>query len=190
MNKDKLKGFISGVIVMALMFSMTATGFASVGSKTITAAYNNIKIYVNQSLVDLKDASGNTVEPFIYNGTTYLPLRAVADALGQEVTWDNATKSVYLGSKPSPLPSAPFTLGAGQYIVGVDIPIGKYQCTATAGSGNFIGTVKSLGYMGLNEILGAPGSVFESSQTFDNLTLTNGDSIKVSGDLKVKFELK
>jgi hypothetical protein len=36
------------------------------------------------------------VEPFVSDGTTYLPVRAIADALGKNVSWDNATKSVYI----------------------------------------------------------------------------------------------
>lgn len=51
-------------------------------------------------LVDPKDANGQTVEPFIYNGTTYLPVRAVGSAIGKEVNWDGVEKVVYLGAKP------------------------------------------------------------------------------------------
>ena len=44
-----------------------------------------------------KDANGNTVEPFIIDGTTYLPVRAVSNALGLNVGWDDATSTVSLG---------------------------------------------------------------------------------------------
>ena len=44
-----------------------------------------------------KDAAGNVVEPFIMNGTTYLPVRAVGEALGMSVNWDGNTHTVYLG---------------------------------------------------------------------------------------------
>src|SRR5665648_169606 len=100
MSKDKIKGFLSGIIVMTLIFSMSVTVYAVVGSKSITASYNNIKIYVDQKLVTPKDVNGNIVEPFIYNGTTYLPVRAVGDAFGKEVSWDADTKSVYVGTQP------------------------------------------------------------------------------------------
>ena len=106
--KKELKGFILGVLLMAMIFSMPITGFGTTGSKTLSVYYNNIKVFINQSMIDLRDASGNTVEPFIYNGTTYLPLRAVANALGQEVSWDNKTKSVYIGSQP-PQNEIPFS---------------------------------------------------------------------------------
>ena len=45
------------------------------------------------------DAGGNTVEPFIYNGTTYLPVRAIGNAFDKEVDWEPQTSTVILGSK-------------------------------------------------------------------------------------------
>lgn len=51
-------------------------------------------------LVEPKDANGQTVEPFVYNGTTYLPVRAVSNAIGKDVSRDGAEKIVYLGAKP------------------------------------------------------------------------------------------
>ncbi len=140
MKTEKIKGFIIGVVVMTLVFSTAATGFAATGSKAITAAYNNIKIYVNQKLVTPKDASGNSVEPFIYNGTTYLPVRAVADALGQDVSWDGATKSIYIGSQAESTPaktsysrSNPAPLGTSQNIT-VDNILDSYNATITVNS--------------------------------------------------------
>ena len=84
--------------------------------------------------------------------------------------------------------TAPFTLAAGQYIVGEDIAAGKYDCSAVSGSGNFTGTVESLGFMGLNEILAEEGHEFFKDQvTYSNLRLKDGDIIKIGGDLKVEF---
>ena len=53
------------------------------------------------------DANGNYVEPFIIDGTTYLPVRGIASALGLNVGWDGATKTVLLTtpeSTPGPTP--------------------------------------------------------------------------------------
>ncbi len=74
--------------------------FAKNTTETIQALYKDIKIYVDGVKINPKDANGNTVEPFIYNGTTYLPVRAVGEAIDKQVTWDGATSSVYLGEKP------------------------------------------------------------------------------------------
>ncbi len=93
----RFQGFIIGILVC---FLLTGVIFAKTGTETIQALYNNIKIYVDGIKIDPKDATGKAVEPFIYNGTTYLPVRAVGDAIGKTVSWDGTTQSVYLGEKP------------------------------------------------------------------------------------------
>lgn len=49
-------------------------------------------------------AGGRTLttdkEPFIYNGSTYVSLRMVADALGKKVTWDGANNQVIISDDP------------------------------------------------------------------------------------------
>ncbi len=68
--------------------------------RTITVQYSGIKLVVDGVEVTPKDANGTTVEPFIYNGTTYLPVRAVGSAIGKQVTWDGGSQTVYLGEAP------------------------------------------------------------------------------------------
>ena len=99
------KSFIAGFTCAAVVFSSSAMVFAETGTKTLSAAYNNIKIYVNKQMITPKTVSGAVVEPFIVDGTTYLPVRAVATALDQDVTWDAATNSVHITSKPAPNPT-------------------------------------------------------------------------------------
>ncbi len=43
------------------------------------------------------DANGTLVEPFVHEGTTYVPVRAIATAFDTTVSWDQATKTVHLG---------------------------------------------------------------------------------------------
>jgi len=101
-NKDKVKGFISGIIfTMVLSISVIGvTALASPAKSTIPVVYDDIKIYVDGTLIELKDSSGNVIKPFISNGVTYLPVAAVSRALGKDVSWDGKTKSIYIGKKP------------------------------------------------------------------------------------------
>ena len=46
------------------------------------------------------NAAGEQVHPISYDGTTYLPVRAVGEALGKEVNWDGETGTVYIGKVP------------------------------------------------------------------------------------------
>ena len=68
--------------------------------KTIDVDYLDIKLVVDGKEVTPKDVNGKVVEPFAYNGTTYLPVRAVGEALGKSVRWDGETKTVHLGELP------------------------------------------------------------------------------------------
>ena len=97
--KEKLKGLVVGIIIGALL---VPTVFATVGTVTKELSYNNIKITMDGSEVKPTDASGNYVEPFIIDGTTYLPVRGIANALDLGVEWDGATNTVKLSSdRPS-----------------------------------------------------------------------------------------
>ena len=62
-------------------------------------------VYVDDVKLNLKDANGNPVEAFVYNGTTYLPVRAVGEAVGKVVQWEPSTSSVYLGKHDSATPA-------------------------------------------------------------------------------------
>lgn len=97
--KKRLQGIVIGIII-GVMISGFAT-FAKNGTETISAWFSNIKICVNGEYITPTDANGNAVEPFIVNGTTYLPVRAVGNALDMDVDWDNNTKTVFLGEKPA-----------------------------------------------------------------------------------------
>ena len=92
MKKHKFR-YIALGMVMALMLSSTVNVFALNGSRTLKAIYNDIKITLNgKDIVTEK-------EPFIVDGTTYLPVRDVGEALGLDVEWNSKTKTVELSDK-------------------------------------------------------------------------------------------
>ena len=53
-----------------------------------------------------------------------------------------------------------------------------------------MGEVASLGFMGLNEILGAPGTSFADRPSYSNLRLATGDTFTVGGNLVIEFSRK
>jgi len=58
---------------------------------TSIVAYSSFEIYINDTRLDLLDNEGY---PLVINNRTYLPLRAVSNALKIPIHWDNETKSV------------------------------------------------------------------------------------------------
>ncbi len=98
--KKQLQGYAAGV--MSTLLILGGAAYAKSRTENINVTYDGINVYIDNALAELKDANGTNVEPFIYNGTTYLPVRGVAQAMGAQVTWDGATKSVYLWDKMVP----------------------------------------------------------------------------------------
>lgn len=96
MFKERVKGFIAGVCITALL-----AGTATVFAKQIDVAMGGIKVYWDGVEQTLRNAKGDKVEPLIYDGTTYVPLRALAGLLGKDVDWNQNEQSVYIGEKPT-----------------------------------------------------------------------------------------
>jgi SLAP domain-containing protein len=87
------KGFIAGCILTAAVAALTNQAFAALGSKTIQVS-TGVNILIDGEKLEPKDANGNPVETFVYNGTTYLPVRAVSEAFGKLVSYDAQTQTV------------------------------------------------------------------------------------------------
>ena len=100
----KLPGYIISIMllcVLALTITVSALATTAVTNKNITVTYSNIGLNVDGNAVLPTDANGNRIDPFTYNGITYLPLRAVADLVDKDVAWDAASKIVSLTDKTS-----------------------------------------------------------------------------------------
>lgn len=82
-----------------MLITLSITAFSKQITETISVMYDNIKIIIDGKEYIATDANGDVVEPFIYNGTTYLPVRAIANAFDKDVEWEPQTSTVVLGSK-------------------------------------------------------------------------------------------
>lgn len=101
----RIVSFLSGVLCTLFVVALIDPAVAAMVGKTIQV-YTGIKVYVDDKLVEPKDAAGNPVEIFVYNGTTYLPIRAIGNALGLPVQYESSTQSAYVGKHASDTPSA------------------------------------------------------------------------------------
>jgi len=150
------------------------------GATTISVVYDNIKVVVNGVEITPTDANGNVVEPFQYNGTTYLPVRAIASALGKSVSYSDVTNTVSINS----VTMSTVTLSTGYYIGGINIASGTYYCKAISGNGNFI-VKDASGNLIVNEMFGVDGGYYTGS--FSNLTIGDNYSIEITSGLSIKF---
>jgi len=120
-----LKSFFAGVLVTILIIMLATTVFAEQISKTINVVYRDIKITIDGEEITPKDANGKIVEPFIFDGTTYLPVRAISEAVGYDVGWDDVNNTVMLREKQAEAGefySAIFALNHGENDLKIGIP--------------------------------------------------------------------
>lgn len=90
-----MKKFLSGFITCLVLLAVTLTVTASDGSQQISVWYG-VNLNINGNYFIPTDVNGNAVPAFIYNGTTYVPIRAISELYGADVEWDNATKTAYI----------------------------------------------------------------------------------------------
>ena len=86
-----LKTFLIGLVTGVLLVS--APVLADTIMKSIDVEENLVTIYVDGQKVEESN--------FLYNGRTFAPLREIAEKLGFEVQWDEATNSAYIGKLPA-----------------------------------------------------------------------------------------
>lgn len=99
--KNKIK-IITAIAISAIL---AVSSFAA-GTLISINVDPSIKILVNGEEFRPKDANGNDVMTFTYNGTTYAPLRALAEAYGLEVGYDAERRMATVGSIPNEIPSS------------------------------------------------------------------------------------
>ena len=110
--KERTRGFITGVVATTIttaVLMMGATAFANALAveREITVTSGHITIVADGHTLNLQDAQGNPVEPFIYEGTTFVPVRSVAEMFGVTPSWDGYTSTVYLNSNMSTVQTIP-----------------------------------------------------------------------------------
>ena len=89
--KQKLSGFLTGVLTTVIIGSLTITALATSGKLTIDVYPINVQ--VNGATFQPKDVSGNDVP--VFNA----PLRALAEAYGLEVGYDAEKNMATVGKQ-------------------------------------------------------------------------------------------
>ena len=93
--KLNLKSMAIGVVIGATLVSGVV--MATPVGRNLWAEFPGIRILIDGVRLEPTDVHGNYVEPFIVDGTTYVPIRAIAQAFGKEVNWDGDMRRVIIG---------------------------------------------------------------------------------------------
>lgn len=87
--RKELRGFVIGIIMTVVLMSTIV--FAGGVKEKIEVVLNSVNLSVN----------GNPVKAdnILYKGTTYVPIRSVAEILGKKVEWDGKTNTASINDK-------------------------------------------------------------------------------------------
>lgn len=136
--KKRLPTFLSGMLTAALIGGLGVTALAATGQMTITV--DPVNIQVNGQTFHPKDAKGDDVPVFAYNGTTYAPLRALAEAYGLTVGYDQEANMATVGDPATDTPAPDTT--ATTYSDWTDEEEAAYQEFKGMWNHNFTGAVE------------------------------------------------
>ncbi|MFC4810141.1 stalk domain-containing protein [Paenibacillus sp. GCM10023250] len=92
--KSNMKSFLLGFVVCAMLGSTTVY---ATDSTRIEVYFKKLK-YVFNGIEKVPNSAG---EGFIYQGTTYVPLRFVSESLDKEVSWNPGTGTIRVSDHPS-----------------------------------------------------------------------------------------
>lgn len=162
-RSQKIKYMLLGAVLTICISALVIPAFAALTSKNIQV-YTGLNLYLNDNKFIPRDANGNQVEVFAYNGTTYLPVRAISEAVGLPIQWEGSTSSVYIGKHSSDKPA--ILLQALDYFTGRKI------VTVTSAKDNY-GAV----YYDCIECVG-----------FDNTYKINGQYTRIAGTLFQQYD--
>lgn len=90
--------FLSGALATLLISSATVSAFAA--NDLLTLNVQPAQVMVNGTVFQPKDAQGRDALVFTYNGTTYAPVRALAEAYGLTVSYDSEKNMATVDGAP------------------------------------------------------------------------------------------
>jgi hypothetical protein len=100
LKKNKVEGSVmwkktSAIALSSVLLAgvLASSSDAAVATKNVQVKYNNVKVTYNGQLVP------TDIEPFLINGTTYIPLRMMAGVFNKNVSWDGKTYTVSVTDK-------------------------------------------------------------------------------------------
>ncbi len=121
-------------VLVAALFAAAIPAYGAMASKNIDV-YTGVRIFVDGRELEPIDVNGKDVEAFVYEGTTYVPLRAVGEALGAKVGWNSESKTVYVNSDNADVDPedriAKFDAGSGYFTYNCGpMTLSSQYCTA------------------------------------------------------------
>lgn len=181
---------LSFLLALCLSLALAAPAFALQETRTIEVSYQGVSITLDDQEVVPTDAEGRSVEPFLYNGTTYLPVRGVANALALDVAWDGETNTVTLtsgGTPTAPIEAAKTTWATVQQTItyrDVSILLDGETLTPRDAAGNVVEPflIDGTTYLPVRAICEALGLTVSWDAATSTVALTSGAAAPVQSE--------
>ena len=100
--KLKKRSLLVGYILVFMFAFVGGVGAATKIEKIEATINHGISIILNGTKWTPKDVNGNVVQPISYKGSTFVPLRAVSEATGAYIEWDQDKQEITLITKDAP----------------------------------------------------------------------------------------
>lgn len=160
-------------IVVLLLVCVLILGGKIVFSNSITSITAQINPAINYTLDGEKfvprDMDGSVMDTIIYNGRSYVPLRAIAEALGIAVDWEGSTSTIILGERE----------GKGQSLFSM-----KFKETGSA----LVDVQKTTESKFLTFTAGAQNVAFEEGIFIENRSSSNRNSAGLIFNTNKKYQ--
>jgi hypothetical protein len=159
-------------IVVLLLVCVLILGGKIVFSNSITSITAQINPAINYTLDGEKfvprDMDGSVMDTIIYNGRSYVPLRAIAEAMDIAVDWEGSTSTIILGEKE----------GKGQSLFSMNFR--KF--------GGFVDIQKTTESKFLTFTAGAQNVAFEEGIFIENTSSSTSASASITFNTNKKYQ--
>lgn len=103
MNFRKSKRYLAFLTILSmLMVLMPSVYSESKVSEDTATLSGTINIMFDGQEFNPLEEDGSEIFPIVYKGRTFLPLRAILERIGANITWDGATSSILMEGKRNP----------------------------------------------------------------------------------------